>query len=183
MLSSDFIPDEVTSAKDALSTALRQVHTEQESLESCVIGATTNLATAMASNGELDTTESQGLKNHVLAVLHGNDPVLKLLDNRVRSYFSFACKWKTGNVNPVEMKTGRSLMGEKTGITNNGIPSTKDEFQTAARREATRLGFAFFQGDLVDAGDASRRIVGLACSIYGHDVLDRFLSSSAQEGD
>ncbi|KAL7513683.1 hypothetical protein ACHAXN_011016 [Cyclotella atomus] len=181
ILSSDFIPDEVTLAKDALSAVLRQKHTEQKALESSVIGATTNLANAMA-NGELDATETQGLKNHVLAVLHGDDPVLKLLDNRVRTYFSFACKWKpSGIFNPVEMKTGRSLLEVKTGIKNNGIPSTKEEFQTAARREASRLGFSFFQGDLVDAGDVSRRIVGLACSIYGRDVLDRFLS--VQTGD
>lgn len=124
------------------------------------------------------------LKNHALAVLQGNDPVLKLLDNRVRSFFSFACKWKPNSVSstgnstppPMEMKTGQSILKGEGGIENNRIPSTKKEFNLAAQKEATRLGFAFFKSELIDAGDASRRTISLACDINGRDVLDRFLS-------
>jgi hypothetical protein len=185
ILSSDFIPEEVSLAKDELSSVLRKVHRQQDLLEASIIHATEDLAKALA-NRELETYERECLKNHVLAVLQGNDPVLKLLDNRVRSFFSFACKWKSGSNGPLttaqpSMKAGQSILkGDETGIQNNGIPSTKIEFSLAAQKEATRLGFAFFKSELVDAGDTSRRIISLACRIYG-DLLNRFLS--VQGGD
>ena len=182
ILSSDYIPEEVSLAKNELSTVLRKRHSEQGVLEASIIHATQSLAKALA-NRDLDSNETDSLKNHVLAVLQGNDPVLKLLDNRVRSFFSFACKWRpnsaspnSNSMSPMEMKTGHSILKGEDEIRNNGVPSTKNEFNIAAQKEATRLGFAFFKSELVDAGDASRRIISLACDLYGRNVLDCFLN-------
>lgn len=185
ILTYDYIPEEVSIAKDVLSSALRKSHGSQDALKICVVHAMNDLAEALV-NRKLDEPELESMRNHAVAVLQGSDPVLKLLDKRVRSFFSFACKWVPNSSissmqHPTEMKTGQPLIGEEAGIKNNGIPSTKHEFTVAAQKEATRLGFAFFKSDLVDAGDASRRMVGLACSIYGRDVLCRFLS--VQNGD
>ena len=181
ILSSEFIPEEVPLAMTALNLVLRRRHGQQESLETSVTHATEDLANSLA-NRTLTATELDSLKNHVVAVLRGNDPVLKLLDNRVQAFFRFACKWKPNSngplvtPQPIEMKTGRSMLkGEETGVRNNGLSSTKKDFRRDATKEASRLGF-YFSSELVDVGDTSRRVVSLACDIYGRGVLDRLLS-------
>ncbi len=141
---------------------------------------------------ERDLTEDElgALKNHTTAVLHGNDPVLKLLDNRVQSFFRFACKWKpdtasssAGSTAPVEMKTGRTILkgsGDDV-IARHGLKSTKEEFTIAAMKEALRLGFAYVgTSDLIKSSHEARGIIGLACTNYGHDVLDRFLCAAEE---
>eukprot|EP00956_Cyclotella_meneghiniana_P034237 scaffold102680_cov77-Cyclotella_meneghiniana.AAC.7 len=172
ILSSEFVPEER--------------HSQQELLEASVVDATNDLAIALGNTQELDSNETEGLRNHVLAVMQGSNPVLKLLDNRIRSFFCFACKWKpntTLKTPQPPMKTGRSILkGEGVNLMkNNMIPSTKKEFTAAAQKEASRLGFAFFKSELGDLGDTSRRIIALACDIYGKDVLGRMLSESGQE--
>ena len=121
------------------------------------------------------------LKNHTFAVLHGNDPVLKLLDNRVQSFFRFACKWKSdvaqsGPTAPLEMKTGRSVLRtDSIAASRHGINSTKEEFLSAAKKEVSRLGFAFCGPDLIDVGNQARNIISLACTLFGPDILYCFL--------
>ena len=121
------------------------------------------------------------LKNHTFAVLHGNDPVLKLLDNRVQSFFRFACKWKSdvaqsGPTAPLEMKTGRSVLRtDSIAASRHGINSTKEEFSSAAKKEVSRLGFAFCGPDLINVGNQARHIISLACTLFGPDILYRFL--------
>lgn len=132
---------------------------------------------------DLNGEELVALENHTKAVLHGNDPVLKLLDNRVQSFFRFACKWKPDAANsastaPMEMKTGRSILKTDVGGTlQQGVKSTKKEFVVAAKKEALRLGFAHFGSELVEAGGIAFKIVSLACTNYGQEVFSRFLGT------
>lgn len=136
-----------------------------------------------AAGRDLSEDESAALSNHTHAVLHGNDPVLKLLDNRIQGFFRFACRWKPcgGNAAPPEMRTGRSTLGAgDDAVARHGIKSTKGEFLSAATREASRLGFADFACDLIDAGNEARGIINLACINYGRDILDRFLTAACE---
>jgi len=161
-----------------LSSVLRKRHFEQNELESNVNNAIGALTKALAERN-LGEEELSTLKNHTLAVLHGNDPVLKLLDNRVQSFFRFACKWKSEGASseikaPLEMKTGRSiLLSDDT--TRHGMKSIKGEFSLAAKKEASRLGFAFFGPDLIEVGNDARSIITLACTNFGQDIISRFL--------
>jgi hypothetical protein len=131
----------------------------------------------LLATAERDLAEDEitALTNHGLAVLRGNDPVLKLLDNRVQSFFRFACRWKPdntpsdGNAALPEMRTGRSALA--SAVPRNGIESTKEKFLRAAKKEALRLGFSNFSSDLIDAGNDARAIVNLACVNYG-DILE-----------
>ena len=131
---------------------------------------------------DLSGEELKALQNHTLAVLHGGDPVLKLLDNRVQSFFRFACKWKSdatssANTAPLEMKTGRPILkSDYSGPARTGIKSTKAEFSFAAKKEASRLGFTYFGSDLIEVGKEAHGIISLACTNYGRDILDRFFN-------
>ena len=141
-----------------------------------------------AATAERDLSEDEiaALSNHTLAVLHGSDPVLKLLDNRVQGFFRFACKWKPDTAPstpaaPPEMRTGRSALEDgDNAVARHAIKSTKREFLSAAKKEASRLGFGDFSSDLIDAGNEARGIINLACVNYGRDILDRFLSAACE---
>lgn len=142
--------------------------------------------TALAER-DLTEDELNALRNHTLAVLHGNDPVLKLLDNRVNSFFRFACKWKSGAASsgtvaaPSDMQTGRSILkGNEVNAaaTRHGIKSTKTVFLVAAKKEAMRLGFAYFGSELIDVGHEARNIICLACTNYGQDILASLLCAA-----
>lgn len=177
ILSSSFIPDELQSARDVLSSALRKRHLEQEALEKDVNDAAETLTKALLER-DLTSGERSILKNHVTAILQGSDPVLKLLDNRVQSFFRFACKWKpNSSSSTMHMKTGRSVLnGEETGIRNHGIPSTKKAFTLAAKKESSRLGFAFVCSELSEAGSDARAVISLACDNFGDDIFYSCLS-------
>jgi len=173
---------EAGDARQRLSSVLRKKHFDQDQLESEVTDAIGNLTKALAER-DLNEDESSTLRNRALAVLNGDDPVLKLLDNRVRSFFRFVCKWKPDNsctTVPLEMKTGRSVL--KEGDTAPAaIPSTKQEFILAAEKEVLRLGFAYFGSDLIKAGNQARGIIALACKNYGRDILNRLLVADMEE--
>ncbi|KAL7554655.1 hypothetical protein ACHAWF_018155 [Thalassiosira exigua] len=174
--------DAVDNARQALSLALERMYNRQEELETNVIKAVSALTTVLAEK-DLTMDENAALKNHTLAVIRGEDPVLKLLDNRVRSFFRFACRWRpdssnTGAVAPSKMKTGRPMFS--TGDSASVPQSTKGEFMKAARRETSRLGFSHFGHDLVEAAHDARLIATLLCVNYGKDILSRFLSMACE---
>lgn len=157
-----------------LTSVLTKKHFSRDQLESEVIASLTSFTAALAEK-RLSDVECETLKNHALAVLRGSDPVLKLLDNRVRSYFRFACRWtpadkSVGISTPVEMKTGRNLTSTNHNPRDSGITSSKAEFSLAANKEANRLGFGFVTSDLNEAGNRARLIISLACSNY-KDIL------------
>jgi len=189
--------DEVNDARRTLSSVLRKRHTEQNDLECKVIEATAALTkgeplllcmttnsllknNAALAERDLTNEEVEALRNHTVAVLHGKDPVLKLLDTRASSFFRFACKWKPG----LEMKTGRSLLktdDNPAGV--HGLKSTKEGFCSAAEQEAARLGFAHFGSELAQAGNEARGVISLACSLYGEQILDRFFVAARDAAD
>jgi hypothetical protein len=180
--SSDVASEELIDARHRLSSVLRKSHFDEKDLEQSVIDAVGTLTKAMAER-DLSEDEIGALRNHSLAVLNGNDPVLKLLDNRVQSFFRYVCKWKSTRIVlvPLDMRTGRSSLSNSDDVATRqcGIPSTKDEFYIAAKKEALRLGFADFCSELIDAGKEACGIVNLACVNYGDGILDRFLCAAS----
>ncbi len=83
---------------------------------------------------------------YTLTVLRGNDPVLKLRDNRIQGFFCLACRWKPdttpfdGNTAPPEMRTGMSALasGDFTSL-RHGIKLANEIFVTAAKKEVSLL--------------------------------------------
>jgi len=179
VIGSSILNTEIEVAGNKLTSVLRKKHFIRDDLESEVITALASFAATLADR-RLNEEECSTLKNHALAVLRGSDPVLKLLDNRIRSYFRFACRWTptkaSGISAPTEMKTGRKIVkGDDNFVAHGGVASSKVEFSVAANKEAKRLGFAFVSSDLIAAGNQARLIISLVCSNYDRDVLGRLL--------
>ena len=145
--------------------------------------------TALAER-DLSEEEVVALRNHTVAVLHGNDPVLKLLDNRVQVFFRFACKYRsnsaattTTSANELpEMRTGiyagKMLRPDALSTPGGSNKSTNEDFLLASSKEASRLGFAFVGSELINAAKEARGIVSLMCTNYGQDILDRFMCAA-----
>ena len=146
--------------------------------------------TALAER-DLSEEEVVALRNHTLAVLHGNDPVLKLLHNRVRSFFRFACKYRpnatsSSSSSPVaavipDMRTGiyaDKMRSHEVPSTLGGMKSMNEDFVLAASKEASRLGFSFIASDLINAANEARGIITLMCTNYGQDIIDRFMCAA-----
>lgn len=138
----------------------------------------------------LSEEEVIALRNHTLAVLHGNDPVLKLLDNRVQVFFRFACRYRS-NTAATTTSAAIALPDMRTGIhadkmirpdviskPGGSIRSTNEDFLLATRKEASRLGFAFVGSELINAAMEARGIVSLLCTNYGQDILDRLMCAA-----
>lgn len=180
ILGSSILHTENEVVGNELTSVLRKKHYNRDDLEFEVITALTSFTTTLADRS-LTEEECNTLKNHALAVLRGSDPVLKLLDNRIRSYFRFACRWtdskSSGGISaPIEMKTGRkTVKGDNDSVARGDVASSKAEFSIAAGKEAKRLGFAFVSSDLIAAGNQARLIISLVCSNYDRDILGRLL--------
>ena len=130
---------------------------------------------------ELTEEEHTSLKKHSTTVLRGNDPVLKLLDSRVQSFVRFACTWNQEELSltttSVEMRTGRTILtSDKDDARNHCMSFTRNLFSSAAKIEVSRLGFGFFGSDLIKVAIDARNIISLACTNYGHSILDRFIN-------
>jgi len=182
-IGSSILKTDVGVAGNELMSVLRKKHFKRDDLEAEAIAALTSFTAAQAERS-LSEEECITLKNHALAVLRGNDPVLKLLDNRIRSYFRYACRWtpdtkSTSEISaPIEMKTGRKVVkGDDDLIARGGVASSKAEFSLAANKEAKRLGFTFVSSDLIAAGNKARLIISLVCSNYDKDILGRLLTA------
>jgi hypothetical protein len=148
--------------------------------------------TALAER-DLSEEEVVSLRNHTLAVLHGNDPVLKLLDNRVQVFFRFACKYRSNSaatstsaaIELTDMKTGiyadKMMRSDALSTTGGSNKSTSEDFLLATSKESLRLGFAFVGSELINAAKEARGIVSLMCINYGQDILDRFMCTARRK--
>ena len=126
---------------------------------------------------ELSESNTTSLINFVAAVLRGDDPVLKLLDNRIRNLFCFMCKWQNVATVPVTLKTGRA--GSSRHTHNN----SKELFVKAVGKEAKRFGFGLFVNELSRIGFKARNIIGLTLDIHNESILKKMLEEALGEDD
>mmetsp|Transcript_3065 Transcript_3065/g.4820 ORF Transcript_3065/g.4820 Transcript_3065/m.4820 type:complete len:139 (-) Transcript_3065:177-593(-) len=117
------------------------------------------------------------LRNHAAAVIRGEDPVLKLLDLRVKLFFRSMCKqymMKPSPNFPAAMKTGRSKNPSETlrddALMQNQI--WRDEFIDSAKREASRQGFSYFSGSLAAASRLAGKVLELMWTVHGTNVIE-----------
>lgn len=181
-LASQPLPSSLDMERKRLAYVLRDKHETHQSL----VGSVTEVALQMAKvlkATQLDQEADATLRNCAASVLRGTDPVLKLLDNRMRQLFRFMSKWeasaKCGAAVPTAMKTGRStLKGPHSSISANENTSSTDAFLAAVQKEASKLGFAFFSDELAKTGQKMLRVIALSCSVFGEQVFDKILTSA-----
>lgn len=166
-------------SRQALDAALRGNYPNQKEFHSKVANVVTSFVLAINGESSLPPSAEKSLRNCVGAVLRGFDPVLKLLDNRVKQLMRNLCKWQPSSSVPISIQTGRSvLQGEERQPTAR-TSSTKELFLADAMKEASKSGFSLFSDKLIGAGEMAFRIVNVSINSYGDAILDRLVVDAA----
>jgi hypothetical protein len=122
----------------------------------------------------LDSEKVSALKRLVVAVLNGTDPVLKLLDSRMRNFFKFALKYLSNDNNisqnqaPRSMATGR---GTNNGTKDDPKALKKTKFLQQAEKEAKKAGFGIFSSNLIEATYEAHKAFDLCLQLYREDIF------------
>jgi len=120
---------------------------------------------------ELDPVKKASLRRLVESVCDGNDPVLKLLDSRMRQLFKFACGLSCLVENiPMTIRTGISNDVNKYGSSERSC-SIKEQFMNQCGSEANRLGFGMFSDDLVKVAYEASNVINHAVCLYKDDIF------------
>ena len=182
--STDETTDESTEST-GYREALVQAMTEQwrPDYEETVGDAAVALARHYYSScGEIDEAACQSLRNRVGVVLRGQDPVLKLLDGRMKECFcQLALRSDKQRVSssdtqqqqqqqlPATLKTGHGSVADG----NSKISSDKaDPFLQEANRLFCNRGLASYAVDLAAAAKLGIRVIDLAWTLYGDVLLE-----------
>ena len=178
--------EEINQCRHNLIEAMsgREVSSQQafeEDIASAVI------ALAKALKPALTVEEEQVLKSRTPKVMAGEDPVIKLLDNRMRVVFCELMEWSPEHSQtiPVHMSTGRRMVASQprpspsrsdtnpTGISNLFLAEAKRRFMTK--------GFAFYAAELSEISLKAVKVINLAFVVYGKDLLEPIMMKSLQE--
>ena len=134
---------------------------------------------------ELDSVKKVSLLNLVENVCVENDPVLKLLDSRMRQFFKFVCGSTCyAEFVPSTMKAGLLKHTTKTSITKKSV-LIKEQFIAKCENEADRLGFDMFSNDLARAACEASNVINHSVCLYKDDIflplLGEMLSINTEE--
>lgn len=168
--------------RQALDAALRANYSNQKEFHSTVASVVISFVLALNGEASLPLCAEKSLRNCVGAVLRGFDPVLKLLDNRVKQVMRNLCKWQPSTSVSIPMQTGRSMLQGEEGQSTARSNCTKKLFIADTMKEASKSGFSLFSDKLVEAGELAFRIVNTSITSYGDDILDRLLVDAAFGG-
>lgn len=133
----------------------------------------------------LQPSSIETLRGQTTAVLRGNDPVLKLFNDRIKSVFVRLAThfihdehYPTTTPTPVIMQTGNAQpmaeLGAKVGH-GTKIPVMESSFLRFAKQELDKAGLAFFGQDLAQAADLAIRVADLAYRLYADEFLDQMI--------
>lgn len=163
-------------SRQKLSATLRSKFSNSQEFIAAVTAAALSFACNLG-NCSLSTVTETSLRSCVAAVLRGEDPVLKLLDNRVRQFFRLVCKWQPSTASPIVMRTGRTLLqGEERRHSTSGC--SKSLFIAYATKEANRQALSLFSDNLAIAGHLAYSVINVAVKSYGDPILDHLIVDS-----
>ena len=130
-------------------------------------------------NPSLPSSSEESLLNRSKATLNGEDPVIKLLDNRMRDIFRLLVisNPQKRQQAPSSLRTGRSL---STGEAPNN-ESNDSLFKEAAKQEFTVNGFAFYSNELAEASLLASRTINLVIATCGRYALHPLFSKIGRE--
>ena len=171
----------------------------QELLEEDVTDAVLDLARVWNPNLALNMNSSGGggdyevTRNRCVATMRGTDPVLRLLDRRMRDVFRKMMMFDpqqsefgsgSGEVSgsdsyrqevPATLRTGIQSHSNIRPINSIGTRTHSYLFKRAAKEELIKKGFAFYAEELVETALMACRIVNLALYVHGPSVEGTFM--------
>ena len=179
---------EVNQCREDLIEAMsgREVSSQQafeEDIASAVI------ALAKVLKPALTAEEEQILKSRTPKVMRGDDPVVKLLDNRMRVVFCELMEWSPDHSQsiPAHMSTGRRMVATqpKSSSSSSGSKSNPTSignlFLTEAKRRFMTKGFAFYAAELSEISLKAVKVINLAFVVYGKDLLEPIMMKPLQD--
>lgn len=141
-------------------------HQYEENVSTSVI----QLASSLNSN--LSESDKEMLKSRSALVLNNEDPVIQLLDNRMRQIFRFMVLWnpQTRQQVPTSIRTGYGISSHSD---HEAKQTYGDLFKAESKHEFINKGFSFNAEELAEATMLASRVINLALQIYGIPVLDK----------
>ena len=178
---------EINQCRDDLIEAMsgREV-SSQQAFEEDIASAVIALAKVLKPN--LTIEEEQVLKSRTPKVMQGTDPVLKLLDNRMRGVFCELMEWSPEHSQtiPVHMSTGGGQMVASQQILSSSGSETNQTsisnlFLAEAKRRFMSKGFAFYAAELSEMSLKAVKVINLALVVYGKELLEPIMMNSLHE--
>lgn len=151
----------------------------QEEYENAVTEAVVDLITVLNSsileNEDALADMKMNIKKKVTATMRGTDPVIKLLDNRMRNIFREMIVTDLRTVSqkqqaPTSMKSG--VMNSATSSNQEDIDSYRVSYKDRCKNEFVKGGFSFYAEELAEAVLMSHEIMQLTFDVHG-TWLDR----------
>ena len=140
-----------------------------------------SVALAQEWTTSLAASAKESLSSRVIAVLRGQDPVLKLLNTRIKETMRDVLLQKLyekSNVEaknvPKEIKSGRDL-GIKATIPKNEGKRAQAHERYLAEKLFCQRGLAFFASELAMASRFAGIIIDLAIRLYWEDLLNKII--------
>jgi hypothetical protein len=136
------------------------------------------VALALQWNSDMDDAAVLSLRDRVTVTLRGEDPVLKLLNGRMKECFAkLVVKLRepaaaSANVVPATLKSGRPMV-----VDGPAAPGERpsDPFLIEAKQLFCSRGLAFYASDLAQAAKQAAQVSDLAWKLYGEVFLDRII--------
>ena len=179
---------EINQCRDDLIEAMsgREV-SSQQAFEEDIASAVIALAKVLKPN--LTIEEEQVLKSRTPKVMQGTDPVLKLLDNRMRGVFCELMEWSPEHSQtiPVHMSTGtgRRMVASQQTLSSSGSETNQTSisnlFLAEAKRRFRSKGFAFYAAELSEISLKAVKVINLAFVVYGKELLEPIMMDSLYE--
>jgi len=126
---------------------------------------------AMAKASSPTWNDEESLRNRTVAVLRGQDPVLQLLDRRMREAFVEAIISDGPSV-PSVLKSGVGSSTASYTISNTAGKMT--EFQRVAESLFRKKGLSFYASELAILCGLARKIVDLVWIVH-HELIEQTL--------
>lgn len=133
------------------------------------------------TDGEL----TQSLHNRTKATLKGEDPVIKLLDNRMRKIFRELLVTNPTNHQqvPTSIRSGRALSLNRNLMeeSRSSDASFNSLFKKAAKQEFISKGFSFYSDELAKTSLLACRTINLILSIHGEQLLEKLFIRACRQ--
>lgn len=142
----------------------------EHSVADCLIG----LAQTWNGGAPLQPSVIERLRGQTISVLRGEDPVLKLLDERMKKVFVTLAKAFVDETAPISMQTGFAMSHVSRA------PDDDSSFVSCARLEICRSGLAFYARDLAITAERAVKVGDLAYKLYADEFLDKMILDAAK---
>jgi len=173
--------------KHLLDVMAHRATANQDLYEDRVAEAVVELADAL-SMSSLSSTVVETLKSRTKATMRGEDPVIKLLDNRMREVFRDMISWHpqmaqaTSRI-PAQMKAGRSLPGVCASTSESSSGNIfRTQFLDEAQRKFTSKGFSMYASDLSQSCLMATKVIHLMCLLFGDMFLSKMIIEACGSG-